>query len=78
MMRAAITMLFGAVIAGFGIAIATYLKLASPDDWLVDIVAMSQVVILGVLGLGIIEDSASDFKKRLANTTAKRRLRVRR
>lgn len=52
----------GFAIIAFGIVAATAAKLADPNAWQNDLLAMGQVVVLGVIGSGIISDGWQSLK----------------
>jgi hypothetical protein len=60
--KALLTMAGGFAIITFGIAAGTAAKMADPDAWLNEALAMGHVVLLGIIGSGIVGDGWQSLK----------------
>ena len=56
-------MIVGLAIFVGGCALATYIHMSHPDSQLYELFAIAQVVMLGMLGMGIFDDGKSELKK---------------
>ena len=69
-MRPSINMIVGLAIFVGGCALATFIRMSHPDSQLYELFAMAQVVMLGMLGIGIFDDGKTEFKKKFARANA--------
>ena len=82
--KSLLAMASGFAIIAFGIAAATAAKMADPNAWLNDVLAMGHVVLLGVIGSNSISEGWESLKSAWAgpgpvkSTNEKRRTSARR
>ena len=76
MMRTVLGMVVGLAVVIGGCALAKVIKVSAPDDALIDLFAMSQVVILALVGLSIFADASGAFRQKPSRASAKRRTRA--
>jgi hypothetical protein len=60
--KALITMAFGFSIVAFGIAAGTAAKMADPNAWQNEVLAMGHVILLGLIGSGLISEGWQSLK----------------
>ena len=74
MMYAVFYISFGLAIAVSGCALATLIHMSHPDSQLYEIFAIAQVVMLGMLGMGIFDEGKSELKKKFSRVKLKTRM----
>ena len=74
MMRPSINMIVGMAILIGGCALATFIHMSHPDSQLYEIFAIAQVVMLGMLGMGIFDEGKSELKKKFSRVKLKTRM----
>jgi hypothetical protein len=60
--KALLTMAFGFAIVACGIAAGTAAKMADPNAWLNEVLAMGHVVLLGIIGCNSVGDGWQSLK----------------
>jgi hypothetical protein len=60
--KALLTMAFGFAIFACGVAAATAAKMADPNAWLNEVLAMGHVIVLGIIGSNIVSEGWQSLK----------------